>query len=495
MAYTSLYRRFRPQTFDAMIGQEHIRKTLRNTISTRNIAHAYLFTGTRGTGKTSTAKIFARAINCLNPLEDGSPCGVCKCCVGLSNPENMDIIEIDAASNNSVDGIRNISDKANYTPTIGKYRVYIVDEVHMLSKAAFNAFLKTLEEPPEHVVFILATTDIQKIPATILSRCIRFDFRLLSKEDLTKHLTNIFNQIGVKAEQEAIMAIAESGNGSVRDALSVADMVISYCGDKEIEYKDVLEVLGASSPDKIVELCDYIVSGEISEALTLANSLVNLGKSVGVLADDIAKMLNNFMFVRNCQDAKNMLGLPVELYTKIKDAAMPTTNFRITRAIDIFADVQNSLRYSSISKVILETAIAKACDTAASLDTTSVIKRLLELEAFKRSMQGASLPEGTTLNGQLVWGNVLTQLNNDKRFIVEYTVAAKIKKDEVYIKDKILYVSVHNKAVYDELSKYSDFFTRFIKKDYMEIVKVEFNYVIDEKQENIEKVKNLFKGE
>jgi len=198
MAYTSLYRKYRPLSFDAMIGQQHIRQTLKNIVLSSNIAHAYLFTGSRGTGKTSTAKIFAKSINCLSPKEDGSPCCNCKSCKALDNANNLDIIELDAASNNSVENIRAIIDKVSYAPTAGRYKVYIIDEVHMLSTAAFNAFLKTLEEPPEHVVFILATTDVQKLPATIISRCIRFDFRLISNEELCSHLEKLFKLEGMQ---------------------------------------------------------------------------------------------------------------------------------------------------------------------------------------------------------------------------------------------------------------------------------------------------------
>ena len=304
MAYTSLYRKYRPQTFDAMIGQQHIRQTLKNVVLTGNIAHAYLFTGSRGTGKTSTAKIFAKAINCFHPKEDGSPCCECAACKALSKENNMDIIELDAASNNSVENIRQVVDKVNYAPTAGKYKVYIIDDVHMLSAAAFNAFLKTLEEPPEHVVFILATTDVQKLPATIISRCLRFDFRLIPNSELIAHLKYILKEEGKKYEDEALTAIAEAGNGSARDTLSIADMIISYCGDNIIDYNSVLEVLGASSPENIYEICDNIVTGKVDKALAATNKLINLGKDVRVIASDLAKMLNNILYIKNCPKAQ-----------------------------------------------------------------------------------------------------------------------------------------------------------------------------------------------
>ena len=247
MAYTSLYRKYRPDTFDKVIGQDHIVRTLKNQIAHGNVGHAYIFTGTRGTGKTSVAKIFARAVNCLSPLADGSPCGKCENCVELASNSNFDILEIDAASNNSVDQIRELTDKIGFPPTVGKYKVYIVDEVHMLSKAAFNALLKTLEEPPSHAIFILATTEIHQIPATILSRCLRFDFRLVPNGVIAKRIRFIFDDIGVKYENEAVDLIASAGAGSVRDALSVADMCVSYC-DSNVTYNGVCLLYTSPSP-------------------------------------------------------------------------------------------------------------------------------------------------------------------------------------------------------------------------------------------------------
>ena len=230
MAYTALYRRFRPQRFEELVGQDHIVRTLLNQLETGRIAHAYLFSGPRGTGKTSTAKLFARAINCANP-KNGDPCGECDSCRAFVSDGNMDIIEIDAASNNGVDNIRDIRDKVVFAPAYGKYKVYIIDEVHMLSGGAFNALLKTLEEPPKHVVFILATTEIHKIPATILSRCQRFDFKLIPVSTISSRLEYALKESGVNIEKEAVGLIARCADGGMRDALSLADVCISYCGN------------------------------------------------------------------------------------------------------------------------------------------------------------------------------------------------------------------------------------------------------------------------
>ncbi|MBQ7643388.1 MAG: DNA polymerase III subunit gamma/tau, partial [Clostridia bacterium] len=252
MSYLALYRRYRPSGFDGLIGQEHIVKTLVNQIKTDRVGHAYLFCGARGTGKTSAAKIFARAINCLSPV-NGSPCGKCEVCKALSDGANLDILEMDAASNNKVENVREIRDKIQYPPVAGRYKVYIIDEVHMLTTEAFNALLKTLEEPPAHAVFILATTEVHKLPSTILSRCMRFDFRLIPTKKIAELIAGIYDENGKEYDREAITAIAAAGAGSIRDALSVADICISY-GEGKLTYRDVLEVLGATDIDVINKL-------------------------------------------------------------------------------------------------------------------------------------------------------------------------------------------------------------------------------------------------
>ena len=256
----ALYRRYRPNDFESLIGQDHIVKTLVNQIKTDRIGHAYLFTGTRGTGKTSAAKIFAKAINCQSPI-NGSPCGKCDCCVALQDVSNIDVIEIDVASNNGVNEIRDLREKVQYPPVSCRYKVYIIDEVHMLTGAAFNALLKTLEEPPKHVVFILATTEAHKIPATILSRCMRFDFRLIPTEMIASQISKIYDEIGKEYESEAIMAIASAGEGSMRDALSIADTALSY-GEGKLTYDEVAEILGSSKFEVLTSFVKAVLEGE-----------------------------------------------------------------------------------------------------------------------------------------------------------------------------------------------------------------------------------------
>ena len=363
MAYTSLYRRYRPDTFRDVIGQDHVVRTLVNQIRSGNIGHAYLFTGTRGTGKTSVAKIFSRAVNCLSP-EDGSPCGKCEVCKALSSPSNFDILEIDAASNNSVDQIRELTDKINFPPTAGRFKVYIVDEVHMLSKSAHNALLKTLEEPPEHAIFILATTEVHAIPATILSRCMRFDFRLVPLQKIADRLRFVFDDNGVKYTDQAVRAIASAGQGSVRDALSIADMCVSYCSG-DITYEGVLEVLGTSDPVKLVALADDILAGNIEGALGRIAEMSDLGKSMSVLSNDLAALFRNALYVKNCGSAAELLALPAELYEALKELAARYDTPRLLSAMRRMTEMEGEFRYSTQHRILLEAAvIAAATDPA-----------------------------------------------------------------------------------------------------------------------------------
>lgn len=374
MAHVSLYRRYRPDTFDKVIGQGHIVRTLVNQIKTDNINHAYLFTGTRGTGKTSVARIFARAINCEHPV-GGSPCGVCDKCVELKNPSNMDIIEIDAASNSTVDEIRDLREKVKYPPVVGRYKVYIIDEVHMLSTNAFNALLKTLEEPPSHVVFILATTDVHKLPATILSRCMRFDFKLLSIQELSQNLQNIFKDIGKKCSDEAVTLIATAAEGSVRDSLSIADMCAAYA-DKEITYQNVLDVLGASDPNIIIDLCAAIVGRNVSDALELVNNLSSYGKNIAVLNKDIANYIRDILYIRNCANSESVLKLPKDIYSRLKILADKSNNTQLLGILDLFNNLSGELRYSTQPRIMFEAAVVRATSESGVTELESRIKRL-----------------------------------------------------------------------------------------------------------------------
>ncbi|MDE6565712.1 MAG: DNA polymerase III subunit gamma/tau, partial [Clostridia bacterium] len=377
MAYISIYRKYRPYDFDGIVGQEHIVRILRNQIKTGTIGHAYLFTGTRGTGKTSIAKIFARAVNCTNN-DNGQACGKCDVCMSLANANNLDIIEIDAASNNGVDEIRELRESVKYPPAVGRFKVYIIDEVHMLSIGAFNALLKTLEEPPSHVIFILATTEVHKLPQTILSRCLRFDFRLVPTNSIASRIKYIFDDMGIKCTQDACLAISEAGDGSVRDALSIADMCVSY-GEGNVDYNVVLDVLGQSNPNIILDIIDCTLNGDISTALTLIDNLSNYGKSMSVLARDITKMFRNLFIVQNVVNPEKTLSLPSELIERLKEMRSVSSD-RVLQCVDIMSSVEANMRYSSMPRTLLESSIAKCADPRANIDLTGVVTRLKSLE-------------------------------------------------------------------------------------------------------------------
>ena len=378
MSYLALYRRYRPDTFDKLIGQEHIVKTLVNQIENDRLGHAYLFTGTRGTGKTSAAKIFAKAVNCLSPV-NGSPCGKCEACRALADPSNIDVTEIDAASNNGVNEIRELREKVQYPPVSVKYKVYIVDEVHMLTGAAFNALLKTLEEPPRHAIFILATTEAHKIPATILSRCMRFDFKLIPTERIAKLISDIYDEEGKKYEKEAVFAIAKAGEGSIRDALSVADIALSY-GEGTLTYKDVTEILGSSGTEFIRDFTEKLLASDTGGILEEVNSLASLGKSMGVLTRDVTSYLRDLLVVKTCSEPNKILGLPADKLAELQKLAAGTNDSRILRAMEIFAEAETNLKYTTHPRVVFETAAIKAALPQADLDTEALIARIKTLE-------------------------------------------------------------------------------------------------------------------
>lgn len=360
MANLALYREYRPKTFEEVIGQEHIITTLKNQIKTNSLSHAYLFCGTRGTGKTSTAKIFAKAINC-EQNKDGSPCLKCQTCINLSNSSNLDVLEIDAASNNRVDEIRELRDKIKYPPVNGKYKVYIIDEVHMLTDSAYNALLKTLEEPPKHAIFILCTTEAHKLPQTILSRCMKFDFRLVEIEKLKTLLRKIFDEKNIKYEEEALHLIAQRGEGSVRDTLSVADLCASFCGGL-ITYQKCQEALGVSSSEVMLSLADAIIENDSEKILVIIDKLSGQGKNFTILNKELIAHFKNLLVIKTVKDSKNFLMLPQDLYDKYFAQANKQSSSKLLSYMQKLSTVETTLKYSLSPRVLFEITLLELLD-------------------------------------------------------------------------------------------------------------------------------------
>jgi len=373
MSSVALYRKYRPLSFSEVIGQEHIVKTLSNQVSLSRISHAYLFTGSRGTGKTTFARIFAKSINCEKP-KAGSCCNVCKTCKALSEPTNMDILEIDAASNNKVDEVREIREKVKYMPVSGKYKVYIIDEVHMLTDGAFNALLKTLEEPPAHVVFILATTEVHKLPATILSRCMRFDFRLVPKKQIIELLSKIIKQEKKDAELKAIDYIADAAQGSFRDALSILDTCLT---DKKLLYADVLTALGTSNKEQIADFFMALAASDLKAVMQNIDDFVAGGKAIHLVAKDVA------VYARDVLSIKLGLGVLVqgakEALVKMTELAKTVDESLLLVAMREFAKIDQELKLASSPRTVLEITSLKVASLSGE-DNTALAARISKLE-------------------------------------------------------------------------------------------------------------------
>ena len=358
MAYQALYRKWRPRTFDSVIGQEAITDTLKNAIKRGKVSHAFLFAGPRGTGKTSCAKIFAKALNCTN-LQDGEPCNECANCIAADQGSMPDIMEIDAASNNGVDEIREIRDKVKYAPTEGKYKVYIIDEVHMLSMGAFNALLKTLEEPPEHVVFILATTELQKVPATIISRTQRYNFKRISKEDLEKRMKYILDQENIKYEDKALAVIAQVADGGMRDALSILDQLLSY--EKEsVNYDDALQITGFADRENIEKILLALLNQDAGQALQLTQDEMAKGASSKNILDEIIDLTTKSLLIVKTDENKQETFLTKDFIEKIKSVSTDS----YYRLINLANNALNDLRYTNQQQIPLEVFLVEASSPA-----------------------------------------------------------------------------------------------------------------------------------
>ena len=411
----ALYREFRPNNFDEMVGQDFIVRTLKNQIKTNRLTHAYLFCGPRGTGKTSTAKIFAKAVNCTHS-EDGNPCDKCAECVALSE-NNTDIVEIDAASNNRVEEIRDLREKVAFPPMIGKYKVYIIDEVHMLTDSAFNALLKTLEEPPKHVIFILATTEIHKLPATILSRCTRFDFKLLSIEVLVEHLKNVFNKKGIVCDEKSLHLIAKAGEGSVRDMLSIADSVASYC-DYNITAEKTEQVIGLSSKESIQKILTSIASKDIAGLFNSVKEAIGRGKNIQVLCKEMADFIKNLVMIKvGIGDYQILDILPGE-FASMSDIASKFDINYLKTAFSKFSEIELELKYSLNPENLFESA----CLSLIQFEQTTQPIQAQSVEPVQtqtvvqpiQQVQQTIKREQTEI--EKIWGNVLLKVKEKNMF-------------------------------------------------------------------------------
>ena len=379
MSYTALYRKWRPHSFEDVKGQDHIVTTLQNQIRSGRIGHAYLFCGTRGTGKTSIAKILARAVNCENPQE-GSPCGECASCKQIAAGTSLNVVEIDAASNNGVENIREIRDQVQYPPTEGKYRVYIIDEVHMLSTGAFNALLKTLEEPPSYVIFILATTEVHKIPITVLSRCQRYDFRRITVDTIADRLKELTDAEGMPVEEKALRYVAKAGDGSMRDALSLLDQCAAFHFGETLTYEHVLDVLGAVDNSVFRELFAAVVSGQTKECILKLEEMVIQGRELTQFVVDFIWFLRNLLLLKTAEDAEDLLDMSEDNLKLLREDAKKADEATLMRYIRVFSELSNQMRFASQKRVLIELAFIKLTKPEMEQSLDSILERLAALE-------------------------------------------------------------------------------------------------------------------
>ena len=380
MSYTALYRKFRPAEFSEVKGQDVVVKTLQNQIKSDRIGHAYLFTGTRGTGKTTIAKIMAKAVNCEN-LVDGNPCNECETCKSINAGASINVRELDAASNNGVDSIRQIIEEIEYPPTEGRFKVYIIDEVHMLSTGAFNALLKTLEEPPSYVIFILATTEVGKIPVTILSRCQRYDFKRISIDTIADRLRELCEREQIIADDKAIMYIAKAADGSMRDALSLLDRCNAFYLDEELSFDNVLKCLGAVDTEVFSRLLRYILNRDVNGAINTLDEVITGGKEIRQFVADFMGYLRNIMLLKSSSDMADVIEVSSENLKLIQEEAKIITEDEVIRYIRILSELDNQIRYASNKRVLVEIAIIKLCRPAIEPDVSEIMGRLEKLES------------------------------------------------------------------------------------------------------------------
>lgn len=375
MSYMALYRKFRPQDFEDVKGQDHIVTALKNQVKANRLGHAYLFTGTRGTGKTTVAKILAKAVNCEHPV-DGSPCNECETCKRIAEGSSMNVFEIDAASNNSVSNIRDIVEEVAYSPTEGKYKVYIIDEVHMLSASAFAALLKTLEEPPAYVIFILATTEVHMIPITILSRCQRYDFRRISIDTIAGRLQELMVKEEISVEEKALRYVAKAADGSMRDALSLLDQCIAFYLGENLTYDKVLQVLGAVDNEIFSHLLRAVIAHDVTEAIGVLEEMVIQGRDLNQFVIEFTWYMRNLMLVKSDTNMEDVLEVSSEHMALLKEEAAMVKDEVLMRYVRIFSELSNQIRQSSQKRVLIEIALIKLCRPQMEQDYEAIVDRL-----------------------------------------------------------------------------------------------------------------------
>ena len=397
MSHQAIYRKFRPKIFDDVLGQEHVTRTLKNQIISGNTAHAYLFSGIRGTGKTSTAKIFARAVNCLNNHE-GNPCNECEICKSILDETNMDVIEMDAASNNGVDDIRELRDKVKFLPVKSRYKVYIIDEVHMLSKGAFNALLKTLEEPPDHLLFILATTEPHKIPATILSRCQRFDLKRIGSDIIVENMKKICSDLNIKYEEKALKLIAANSEGAMRDAQSILDRCISF--NTRVDYETVINLLGTVNYQVVLDAADAIVDKNIEKTMILVDDILSSGKELTFFLDELIICFRNMLIIKTTNSSDNLMRISEDEANEIVELNKKITVDETVKIIEDLSAAQAECKRALNPRILLETKLIKMLHNVNYVSKDDLVKRIESIEnrlheGFK-TKDAEGIPESRT---------------------------------------------------------------------------------------------------
>lgn len=411
MGYTALYREWRPRTFKEVVGQKHITVTLKNQVIEKRIAHAYLFCGTRGTGKTSTAKILSKAVNCLNP-KDGEPCNECEICNKINSGTLMDVIEMDAASKRKLEDIKEVIENVKYPPQEGKNKVYIMDEVHMLTQEAVNAFLKTLEEPPSNVIFILATTDPQKLPITILSRCQRFDFRRIRNEEIFERLRAIVSEQGIYADDRSLNLIARMSDGAMRDALSILDQVIST-GDGKVEYDQVLDMLGLVTNENLLRITDSIIEKDVEKSMRIIEDIVLSGKDIYNFIKDMITHLRNILMVKVSKNPNEILDMSSENIDLVKEQSEKIRIEEIMRNIKILQEAEQQSKWVKQNRIYLELAVLKMCKIEYDTSKEVILSRLNKIEELIKS------------------GNIKLAINEEKKKIEPKEFNLKREKESI----------------------------------------------------------------